>query len=96
MAVDGVIHRHNVLRRDVGLNIVNLLEDKAPARAKDFDLSPHMPPDRFWGGVGQNILRIAASAPKNNISSEFGFQLPGIHAPTGDLDWIDSVQAGFN
>ena len=89
-------HRHHIFRRNIGQDIVDLLEYKTTAGSKGFYLLPNVAAHRLWRAVRQDRLRIAAAAPENHLLPKFRFELPGIHTGARYLDRIDSVQSGVN
>src|SRR5208337_73843 len=67
----GFVHGHNVLRGDIGQDIVNLLEDEAATGTEDLYLFFDVPAHFVRPGVRQDGLRVAASAPEYHVLPEF-------------------------
>ena len=61
---DGVEHCYDVLRRDVGGDVVYLLEDEPAAGRENFHSLEHVRPDLFGRSERKDGLRIASAAPE--------------------------------
>ena len=92
----GIEHRDDVLRRDVGQDVVDLLEDKAAAAVQDLDLPADVLPDVVPRGLREHEPRVAAAAPEGDLVAEVGLQPRRVHAGTGDLHRIHRVEAGLD
>ena len=94
--LNGVVHRHDVLRRNIGHDVMHLLKDKSTSRAEYLDLLPHMLGHLFGRCAWQDALRIASSAPKRQPIAKFTFEACGLHPPAGDLHGIDRIEPGVD
>src|SRR5208337_3049485 len=89
-------HCYDVFRGNIGQDIVNLLEDEAATGAEDLYLFCDVPAHFVRRGVGQDGLRVAASAPEYHLLPEFSLELSGIHTGARNLDWVDGLQSSVN
>lgn len=65
-----VVHGDDVFRRDIGHDVVDLLEDKAAAWIQDLHLFANVVRDLGRRGVGENVARVATAAPEREVVAE--------------------------
>jgi hypothetical protein len=92
---DRVEHRGDILRRNVGHDVVDLLKNETAARRPDSETIKHVFYDRLGTRGREHRLRIATASPEAKPVSEVGFETARRHAGAGRLYWIDRVQPGF-
>lgn len=66
----GIEHGDDIRDRRSRLDVVNRVEDKSPARRKDFATAQNLFADFSWRSEGQNLLRIHSTTPEDNLISE--------------------------
>ena len=93
---EGGGHGCDVLRGDVGEDVVNLLEDESSTGAQFLDLLPGMAKDLVRSPLREDSVGIATPSPEGDLPSEVCFQFGSRHPRTGDLDRVDGIQAGLD
>lgn len=88
-------HRHYLLRRHVGHDIVDLLEDESTIGLQDFHTALDVVDHILHRSPGENLLSIAATAPEANVAAEFAFEPAGFHVGSRCLHGLYYVEAGF-
>ena len=90
-------HGLHVLDGNVLLDIVNLREDKsASTSGENFNVAAYMLPDFFGGAKRQHFLRVASSAPEDDLSPIVLHQSFWLHVAGGDLYRMQDVDSGLN
>ena len=87
-------HGDHVLRRDVGQDVVDLLEDETAAAVQI-----HLPANVPRISPARPCVhepRVATAAPERHPAAEIGLQPGRVHAGAGDLHRIHRVQAGLD
>ena len=92
----GIEHGRDVLGGRVGQDVVHLLEHEAPARPEGPHLFVDMAADLAGRGMGEDVPRVAASAPECDVSAEIPLERAGLHSAGVDLHRIDGIQAGLD
>ena len=92
----GFEHGYDVLWRNIGEDIVNLLKDEAAVCAADDNLLVDMAPDLLWGCVLEHVTGIAAAAPEDNTLAKISLQTRQLHLLAGDLYRVDGFEAGVD
>ena len=77
----GLPHRHDVLGRHVGLNVVDGVEDEAAAGRQIINASLDFVADLLRGAVRQHLLRIHAAAVKGQVLAEPLFEFLVVSMP---------------
>ena len=90
---DRLPHGLHVLRRHVGLDVVDRGEDEAAARRKVGDAAPHLGPDLVRRPAAQHALRVHAAAPEDEVAPEVALEGGRLHAGRRDLDRVQDVDA---
>src|SRR5208283_2213997 len=78
-------HRENVLRRDVALDVVNAVENKAATFGEDLDAFADFAIDLVRRAEGQRLLRVHAAAPEYDVPVELALEPARVHAGGGAL-----------
>ena len=74
LETDRVEHGDDILRRNIGLDVVDLLEDKSAAGIEDADLFSDMIGNLLGRRLRQDRLGVAAAAPEGDPAAEAGFE----------------------
>ena len=91
--LDGLIHRHDVLRRHGRLDVVHLAEHEAAAGGEVIAAPPHLVPDLLRRPALQHRLRVAAAAPERQVAPELPLELGAVHVRRRHLHRVDGVDA---
>ena len=94
MLPKGLQHGADVLRRHVGLDVVNGCEHEASARREIVDAALHFVLDLIDGAARQNPLSVDPAAPEAELGSEFPLELLCIHVGGADLYGVEGVDPG--
>ena len=94
--VPGLPHGHNILGRNVALNVMHGAKDEPSARGKIFDPALRLFPDLLRGSMREDGLRIAAAATNSHVFAEVLFECLGVHATGADLPRIQNVDPALN
>ena len=90
----GIKHGNDVLRGDIGQDVVDLLKYEPSPSAQDIDLLFYVATDLLRRCMGQDIAGIAATTPKGNCLAKIALQAERIHPLARNLHGVNSVQAG--
>jgi hypothetical protein len=93
MFLKGLPHGMDVLRRHIGLDVVNGCEDEASTRREVVDAALHLFLHLGDGAAGKNPLGVDPAAPEAELRSEFPLELLGIHVGGADLDGVEGVDS---
>ena len=85
--------RDYVFRRDIGLDIVDVVEDIPAPSLEYLDVIMDVLPDLGWRGKGQNVLRIDTASPESQRVSEPLLKCLWRHVFGANLDGVEYVDA---
>jgi len=74
---EGFAHGEDVGGRDVGLDVVDGVEDPSPAGRERFDVAADVVADLVGRAVRENVLGLDASAPEADVGAEVLFRAAG-------------------
>jgi len=94
--VGGIEHSADLIGGDVGLDDVDLVEDEASARSKDPNAVPDVLSNLLRRLEAEDVLRVAASAPKDDAAAVLVLQFGRIHAVGRSLDGVENIDAAVN
>ena len=89
-------HRHDVLRRDVGLDVVHGVEDEAAARRQRVDVAPHVVAHLLRRAVRQHVLGVDPAAPEDDVLAEIALELDRVHSRRPDVHRVQDVHADLD
>ncbi len=94
--VEGVEHGDNVLRGNVGHEVVDRVEDVAAAGGEDLQTVQHVPAYLRRGGVVEDGAGVRAGTPEGDLRTEFALEGGGIHIGAVGLYRVDNVIADLD
>src|SRR5262249_22972512 len=91
-----VVHRHDIPRRNIGQDIVHLLENEAAPRSPDINVAANVLAHLRRRTLDEYIPSVASPTPKSESIAKVSLESRGIHPATSDLDRVDGVEPGFD
>jgi len=93
---EGVEHGRDVRDRNVGLDVVDRVEDEAAAPAEDLTAAEDLLAHGGRRSEHQGLLRVHAAAPEDEVGSEFGLKCCGVHPGGRALDRVEDIEPRFD
>ena len=91
MLGNGIEGRHDVLRRDERLDVVDRREDETAAGREIIDPASNFVADLLRRPEREDSLRVHAAAPEDEVAPELLLELASVHPARADLDRVDDV-----
>ena len=75
-----IVKGFKVINGDIGLDVMDRIEDKPTVFAKDLHIFLDLSPNFLWGAKGKHFLRIDPSCPEGEPIPKAVFKLLWVHS----------------